>query len=223
MMIGTTTPTPPDCRLCGARAAATPLEASSGRYWHCAACGLIFLDADGLPDAAAERAYYLTHDNRVDDPRYRAFLARLADPLCRLLAPGAAGLDFGCGPGPALAAMLAERGHPTAVYDPFFAPDPSPLDRHHDFVTCTEVVEHLHRPDETFALLASLLAPGGRLAVMTETHPGAHAFADWYYHRAPTHVAFYARPTFDRIAADFGWEIEFDDDRVVIFRDRRMS
>ena len=42
------------------------------------------------------------------------FLGRLAEPLVERLDPGASGLDFGCGPGPALAAMLTRRGYTVA-------------------------------------------------------------------------------------------------------------
>ena len=63
----------------------------------------------------------------MNDAGYRRFLSKLADPLMARLAPGARGLDYGCGPGPALAAMLREAGHEVALYDPFFAPDPAPL------------------------------------------------------------------------------------------------
>jgi len=44
------------------------------------------------------------------DPRYRRFLARLAEPLIAHLPKGARGLDFGCGPGPTLSLMLREAG-----------------------------------------------------------------------------------------------------------------
>ncbi|MEI4850515.1 class I SAM-dependent methyltransferase, partial [Klebsiella pneumoniae] len=83
------------------------------------------------------------------------------------LGPGARGLDFGCGPGPALATMLREAGMDMALFDPFFYPQASVLERQYDFITCTEVVEHLHRPAEVFRQLDRLLAPGGWLGVMT--------------------------------------------------------
>jgi SAM-dependent methyltransferase len=48
----------------------------------------------------AEREYYGTHRNAVDDPGYRAWLGRLAEPLLERVRPPASGLDFGCGPAP---------------------------------------------------------------------------------------------------------------------------
>ena len=68
-------------------------------YVRCETCLASFLDpAHHLP-CEAEHAHYLTHENEVDDPRYRAFLSRLANPLLERLKPGSHGLDYGCGPG----------------------------------------------------------------------------------------------------------------------------
>ncbi|MEX2361472.1 MAG: class I SAM-dependent methyltransferase [Gammaproteobacteria bacterium] len=206
-----------DCPLCGARSS-TRLAVSSGDYRHCNDCDFVFLEPAQRPSAKAERAYYGTHDNRVDDPAYRRFLSQLADPLLARLAPGAGGLDFGAGPGPALAAMLTERGHPTDIYDVFFAPDTAVLDRAYDFVTCTEVVEHLHAPAREFGLFGSLLARGGWLGLMTELRPPLAAFPAWYYHRDPTHVSFYSEATMRWLARAYGWEIDLMQPRVIIFR-----
>lgn len=161
------------------------------------------------PDAAAERAHYATHENDAEDARYRAFLDRLARPLAARLAPGAEGLDVGCGPAPALAAMLTARGFPTAVYDPLFAPDVHPLKRTYAFVTCTETAEHFHRPARDWARLFALVRPGGVLAVMTEVLDEARdapeRFAAWRYARDPTHTAFYRPQTFVWLARRAGW------------------
>jgi len=71
-----------DCPVC--RGAATrpflDLPAEARTYWRCGSCEATFLDPACRPDPGAERAHYLTHDNRVDDPAYRAFLSRLATP-----------------------------------------------------------------------------------------------------------------------------------------------
>jgi 2-polyprenyl-3-methyl-5-hydroxy-6-metoxy-1,4-benzoquinol methylase len=95
----------------------------------------------------AELAQYNLHQNDVGDAGYRQFLSRLALPLIARLAPGAHGLDFGCGPGPALAHMLRESGFEVALYDIFFYPDAGALEaKSYAFICATEVVEHLHHP-----------------------------------------------------------------------------
>ena len=205
----TTTP----CPVCR-EGAPRPFMTVEGReYRRCPACAATLLDARHRLGPAEERAVYEQHRNDPGDPGYRRFLSRLADPLlARLaagcLATGCRGLDYGCGPGPALAAILREAGHAVALYDPFFRPDPAPLADTYDFVTCTEVAEHFHRPAEEFDRLGRLLRPGGWLAVMTCFQADDARFAAWHYRRDPTHVVFYRAATFRRIAAQRGWRCE---------------
>jgi 2-polyprenyl-3-methyl-5-hydroxy-6-metoxy-1,4-benzoquinol methylase len=167
-----------------------------------------------------ERARYATHENDPDDPRYRAFLAQATEPLLARLTPGAQGLDFGCGPGPTLARMMEERGHPCRNYDPFFLPDAGALEDTYDFVACTETVEHFHNPREGFMTLATLLRPGGWLVVMTQCvpAPSERALGDWVYLRDPTHVAFFREETLAWIARCLGWEVVRVSPRVTLFR-----
>ncbi|GGD42183.1 class I SAM-dependent methyltransferase [Sinisalibacter lacisalsi] len=165
-----------------------------------------------------ELAHYLHHENDPDDPGYRRFLSKLAEPLMARLAPGAAGFDYGCGPGPALAAMLREAGHDVALYDPYFAHDPAPLGGTYDFVTCTEVAEHFHRPAKEFDTLRRLVRPGGWLAVMTCFQTDDARFAAWHYRKDPTHVVFYRQETFRHLAAVWGWVCEVPVKDVVLMR-----
>ncbi len=187
------------------------------RYVRCGRCHATLLDQTQLPSGEQERAHYQTHENDPADPGYRAFLARLARPLIERLASPQAGLDYGCGPGPALAAMLQEHGHDVALFDPFFAPDRAPLARCYDFITCSEVAEHFHHPAHEFARLDRLLRPGGLLALMTMFQTDDARFGDWHYRRDPTHVAFYRRETLAVVGQDHGWSYDFPAPNVVIF------
>jgi len=168
--------------------------------------------------AEAERAEYDRHENAEDDPGYRRFLGRLVAPLTARVPPPAAGLDFGCGPGPALAAMLREAGYRMAVYDPFYAPDPSVLVPGWDFITATEVVEHLRRPGEELQRLVGLLRPGGWLGIMTKLVLDRERFATWHYIRDPTHIGFFSRATFAWWAEAEGLEPVFAADDVILLR-----
>jgi hypothetical protein len=206
------------CPLCGSAVGGTVIRAHGREYLDCPECGLLSMrPAFHLP-AEEERARYATHQNDPGDARYRAFLDRLAIPLVERLPPGARGLDFGSGPGPTLSIMLRERGFPTRIYDPFFAPDPSALEGSYDFVTCTETAEHFFHPAREFHLLDALLRPGGWLGVMTELVQETRPFAEWYYVRDPTHVAFYRPRTMAWIAHRFGWSLELLGPTVVLFR-----
>lgn len=200
----------------------SPFAQVDGRdYFRCRRCELTFLHPQQLPAADTERAHYDLHENDPDDPGYRTFLDQLAAPLCEQLTPGSDGLDFGCGPGPALARMLEERGHRMAVYDPLFSPDVTALARHYDFVTCTEVVEHFHQPAKEFELLVSLVRPGGVLAIMTSMLHDRIDFHSWHYRRDPTHVCFYRQQTFLWIAGWQGMQIQKVDDGKIVMMQRR--
>lgn len=205
------------CPLCGSPVAA-PWSESTGRYRHCGVCDLVFREPATWLDAAAERAYYGTHENRVDDPGYRRFLAQLAEPLMERLPPGARGLDYGCGAAPALAIMLTEAGFPSVGYDPFFAPGAALLEARYAFVTCTEVLEHMHAPMSDLARIDTLLQPGGWLGLMTELRPPQPDFARWHYHRDPTHVGFHSETSLQWIAGRLGWQLESMGRRVILLR-----
>ncbi len=206
------------CPVCRTASAEHFLVIEGRDYWRCAACAVRFLEPAQRPAPEEERAHYLLHENDVDDPGYRKFLSKLTEPLLAKLAAAAQGLDYGCGPGPALAAMLGEAGHGVALYDPFFQPNTEPLSRRYDFITCTEVVEHFHRPAAEFDRLGGLLRPGGWLGVMTCFQTDDARFADWHYRRDPTHVVFYRESTFEAIAAQRGWSCEIPVKDVVLMQ-----
>lgn len=208
------------CPVCEEGELADFLVVKEQRYLRCLLCeATVMADSSRLP-SEQEKALYEYHENDSADPGYRRFLAKLADPLLALLPPGASGLDFGCGPGPALAAMLREAGMSVRVYDPFFFPSLEVLDARYDFVTCTEVVEHLHRPAEVFRQLDSLLKPGGWLGVMTCFQTDDARFANWHYRRDPTHVVFYRQSTLSVVAGQLGWELTVPAKDVALFRKR---
>jgi 2-polyprenyl-3-methyl-5-hydroxy-6-metoxy-1,4-benzoquinol methylase len=178
----------------------------------------VFVPSTYYLDRAAERAEYDLHRNTVDDPGYRAFLSRLALPLIACLAPGSSGLDFGCGPGPALAAMLREAGHRVSLYDSFYQPERSVLDLRYDFICATEVVEHLHQPGAELSRLWSLLKPGGVLGIMTKLVRGREAFAGWHYKNDPTHVCFFSEQTWHWWAREHGARLEIIGADVILLQ-----
>ncbi|MSQ89878.1 MAG: class I SAM-dependent methyltransferase [Phycisphaerales bacterium] len=187
-------------------------------YWRCEACQATLLAEAHLPTISQERARYESHHNDPHDLAYCAFLNKVAAPLIERLAPAKSGLDYGCGPGPALAQMLTRAGHTVALWDPIFFADKAALDATYDFITCTEVVEHFHQPRSEFARLNSLLRPGGWLALMTTLQTDDARFEQWYYRRDPTHVTFYRAFTMRHIAAQCGWQCEMPANNVVMMR-----
>jgi len=196
------------CPLCDGRTIVPFYEDKRRPYLRCCRCALVFVPPAYYLDRSAERAEYDLHCNALNDPGYRAFLSRLALPLTARLAPGSCGLDFGCGPGPALAAMLREAGHEVSVYDSFYQPERSVLNRRYDFICATEVVEHLHQPGTELSRLWSLLNPGGVLGIMTKLVLGPEAFAGWHYKNDPTHVCFFSEQTWHWWAREHGAGLE---------------
>lgn len=208
------------CPLCASTNLRLVARLAERPYFECPGCALVHLAPDHRLDTERERAHYDLHENDPADPNYRTFLDRLARPLAERLRPGASGLDYGSGPGPTLSVMLEERGFSMAIYDPFFAPDPAPLARTYDFITCSETVEHFFRPLEELERLSRLVRPKGLVALMTEMVPEDRPFEQWSYARDPTHVCFYRPATMRWIGRRFGWALESLRGNVVLFRAR---
>ncbi|RQD73156.1 class I SAM-dependent methyltransferase [Desulfonatronospira sp. MSAO_Bac3] len=191
-------------------------------YWSCSRCQAVLLDEKKLPDAHEELKRYQEHNNYPVDAGYRNFLNRLASPLLQKLPGRSLGLDYGCGPGPALSVILKKAGHRVELYDPFFYPDKIVLEQKYGFITCSEVVEHFHRPYEEFVRLDKMLCPGGWLGIMTCFFLPGHDFGQWHYRRDPTHVVFYQPQTFHLLAGMFGWSCEIPVPNVVLMQKNRF-
>jgi hypothetical protein len=178
------------CPLCGGNGISPYCSDHRRPYVQCATCKLVFVPPDWHLTPDAENAEYHLHQNDPNESGYRLFLSRLLHPLVERISPGARGMDFGCGPGPALAQMLRDAGFEVALYDPVFAPDENALIESYDFITATEVVEHLRRPGWELDRLWALLTAQGWLGIMTKLVRDPTAFASWHYKNDPTHICF---------------------------------
>ena len=166
------------------------------------------------------------------------------------------GLDFGCGPGPTVSVMMKEQhGLDMVDWDLYFQPQPElpkefptrliplathlgpglhvledyqaqVLQVHYDYITSTEVIEHISQPAQVFKLFDKLLLPplapgsdsgGGLLALMTGVLRHDADFSDWHYHRDPTHICFYRPETWEWIAEEFNWALETPHRDVAFF------
>lgn len=192
--------------------------ADARSFWQCENCQLVFVAASEHLSEFYEKERYDFHENDSTDPGYRAFLNRLIKPLSERLDGGSEGLDFGCGPGPTVSIMLEELGHKVACFDKFYANKPELLDQRYDFITSTEVIEHLSEPRLELERLAGLLKPSGYFGIMTKLLPPADQFANWHYKKDLTHICFYAERTFEWIAAQWDLSLEILDVDVIILR-----
>lgn len=200
--------TPLSCPLCCATDA-YGLPVAGKLYHRCRACELVWLDAAEHLDPEREKAVYDGHDNQVDDPRYRSFLMRAFGEVLSRLPPPASGLDFGCGPGPALIAMGREAGYQMVGYDKFYADFPELLMQQYDFITSTEVIEHIATPRAVLDGLWACLKPGGILVLQTQRVLDDERFKSWRYRHDPTHIVFFAEASFRALAARWQAQVEF--------------
>jgi SAM-dependent methyltransferase len=187
-------------------------------YLQCQQCELVFVKPNQRLEASEEKAHYDLHENDPSDAGYRKFLSRIADPLTDRISSNSHGLDFGCGPGPTLSIMLEEAGHTMELYDIYYHPERAVLDKTYDFMTATEVIEHLYEPDKVWQQWLNLVKPEGWIGLMTKLVIDVDAFAGWHYKNDPTHVVFFSRQTFQFLAERDKLELEFVGNDVILLR-----
>jgi len=178
----------------------------------------IFVDPKNHLSPEEEKERYSQHNNDIYDFEYRKFLLALYDPITQKLKKGAKGLDYGSGPGPALAEMFKEEGYQVDLYDPFFFNNETVFKKAYDFITCTETIEHFFEPIKEFKRIDEMLVKEGFLGVMTTFWTDEKDFGQWYYRKDPTHVAFYRPETFEVIASMMDWTYEIPEKDVVLFK-----
>jgi hypothetical protein len=189
-------------------------------YLRCQVCSLVFVPHWQFVSSEEEKSRYDLHQNSPQDQGYRSFLNRIFIPMQKCLAPESCGLDFGSGPQPTLSVMFEEAGHGMTIFDYFYEKSPSVFKRQYDFITATEVVEHLHNPKEELERLWACLRPGGILGLMTKLAPDDNAFSCWHYKNDLTHVCFFSQATFQWLALQWDTDMTFADTDVVLFHKR---
>ncbi|CAH0993298.1 tRNA 5-carboxymethoxyuridine methyltransferase [Sinobacterium norvegicum] len=205
------------CPLCQSPANSPYFEDQRRRFRQCHDCDLVFVEPRFYLSAVNEKLEYDKHQNSPDDMAYRGFLNRLVEPLQQRLKPASVGLDFGCGPGPTLSQMLQELGHQVQLYDVYYQPNSSLLNQHYDFITATEVVEHLSAPNQVLNQLWSILRPGGILGIMTKQVIDRSHFARWHYKNDLTHIIFFSPYSFTHFFRDKNASIEaINSDTLII-------
>lgn len=206
------------CPLCQSLETRHYYQDKRREYLQCQQCELVFVNPNQRLDAKAEKAHYDMHENDPNDQGYRRFLSRMSAPISERIEPGSYGLDFGCGPGPTLSVMLEEQGHTMSLYDLYYHPDKTVLGRSYDFMTATEVIEHLYEPDKVWQQWLNLVKPGGWIGLMTKMVIDVEAFASWHYKNDLTHVVFFSRNTFRYLAERDQLKLEFIGNDVILLR-----
>jgi hypothetical protein len=187
-------------------------------YQRCLVCELVFVPPKYLLSAQDEKTRYDLHENNSNNEGYKQFLLQLVTPMLDFLEPGDKGLDFGCGPEPVLESLFDSDQFKIDLYDPFYANKPEVLAEKYNFITSTEVVEHLYYPAQVFQHLVEMLCKNGTLGLMTKPLPDKATFSTWWYKNDLTHVCFYSEATFAWIADKWQLNIEYRKGDVVIYR-----
>lgn len=206
------------CPLCLSSTLDTYEQDRRRPYLVCRECALVFVPDQFLLTRDEEKAEYDFHQNDFNDEGYQQFLNRCYQPVIERIRPCSSGLDYGCGPGPLLARMLSNAGHDMSVYDIFYWPNESVLSGSYDFITCTEVIEHVTDAAALFPLWHSMLKPDGLLAIMTKRVASQARFKQWHYKNDPTHIRFYSDETFEWIAKKFDFSMVYISDDVVVLK-----
>ncbi len=206
------------CPLCSSTNTSHYHSDQFRNYLHCPICDLVFAHPNSYLGKEEEFKRYELHQNDMESSGYRNFLQKMSDPMLQRITAESKGLDFGSGPGPLLKKMFEEQGHSMSLYDSFYAPDQSVWNNSYDFITSTEVVEHLHKPLVDLDRLWSCLNPQGYLGIMTSMRLSDLDFSSWHYIKDPTHVIFFAPQTMVWLEKHWGANLEILGDSTVIFQ-----
>jgi hypothetical protein len=205
------------CPLCRGHDPSVFVRDVARDYHQCRTCWLVFVPREQLLSREDEKKRYDLHQYSADDSGYQAYLSRLAKPMIARIKPGSWGLDFGCGPEPVLASLFRKAGHVMSTYDFFYRPDDTVFDERYDFITASEVVEHLRRPGRELDRLWRCLEPSGILGIMTQWVVPAERFPTWHYKNDRTHICFFSPETFTWLARKWNAELVLQDRDVALF------
>lgn len=204
------------CPLCHSLKTSFFSTSENRDYYHCQNCDIVFVPEKYFVTKRDEKAKYDHHQNSPENAGYCQFIDRLLIPLEKHLHQGAMGLDFGSGPGPTLSVLMQERGYEMQIYDIFYANVQEVFEKEYDFITSTEVIEHLHKPLQEIERLWGCLRAGGVLGLMTAFR--VEDFQTWYYKRDLTHILFFTPDTFRWLAAYLDAELQIPQSGVVILK-----
>lgn len=203
-----------NCTLCY-----TPLNTKvDEEYYICHTCNAYLKDEMLYFDQDKEKSHYECHNNDVNDIGYQHFTAPVTNTVLAHCTPDMLGLDYGCGKGPVITKRLVEQGYTVDLYDPFFHPNLTYLDKVYDYIFSCEVFEHFYTPYKEIDKLTKILKQGGLLIIKTHLFTEQTDFKNWYYRKDQTHVFIYTFKTIEYLAKQFDYQIETLTEKLVVLR-----
>lgn len=206
-----------NCPLCHHRALKFQ-EIQKKEYFECSSCRLVFLSSAFHLAPDLEKAIYDFHQNDPKDLGYRTFLTPAFNAVMKYAPLEARGIDVGCGPGPTLSLMLKEQGFNVEIFDKYYYPDRSVFKKKYDFITCTEVIEHVSEVDAFLEKLIACLHSSGILVLMTKLLQEDQDFSTWYYKDDPTHISFFREQTVLSMAKKYHLTLRELTGQLVVFQ-----
>lgn len=115
------------------------------------------------------------------------------------------GLDFGCGALTALSEIFQKKEIHLDSFDLYYHPNHSIWNCKYDFIIISEVIEHLHNPEDTMTSLKKILNPNGKIFIKTKFRKESIEFANWFYKRDLTHIQFFNPKSLELFANRLGF------------------
>ena len=205
------------CPLCQSLNIIKYLQDEKRSYLKCPDCLFVFVPTSDHVSIECEKKRYDKHINTEENEGYVDQFKRLIDYISDSFSKKSKGLDFGSGSNPVLVNILNKKGYDVDTFDIFYANDENVFDKKYDFITATEVVEHLADPIKEIKRLIDCLQLGGKLLILTHRYPAKEEFLNWYYKNDCTHISYFSEKVFYRLAEILFVEVEIIDDTLVVF------
>ena len=197
------------CKICQSKTTIIKDLKKDFIYYRCTSCGFVSLDEDYILNSIDEKNKYDEHNNSLANEGYVQMFEDFIDLSIEPYKENVRSiLEFGSGPEPVLATLLERRAFEVDIYDLYYSPKKVYEGKQYDFITSTEVFEHLQKPLEILELLVKHLNDDGFIALMTKFPPeDDKEFLAWWYRRDPTHISFFTPESFDVMAEKVGLKV----------------
>ena len=204
------------CTLCETEL----LKKIDSEYYQCSTCKAYVKDEELWYSTDKEKHHYEQHNNDINDLGYQKFTAPVTNFIVDHLSNDSLGLDYGCGKGPVITEQLKKKGYKIDLYDPYFYPNETYLNKSYDYIFSCEVFEHFYNPKDELFKLKNILKKNGLLIVKTHLFIDQADFTNWYYRKDQTHVFIYTYKTVEYIAKKYNFEIITLEEKLFILKNK---
>jgi len=187
-------------------------------YFLCTLCKGIVRDKLFYVSKELEKLRYESHNNNVNDLAFQKFISPITNYVLTHFKQHHKGLDFGSGTAPVITKVLRDHEYQIEPYDLFFLPDASVFQSKYDYIVSCEVFEHLWQPKKEIERLYHLLNKNGQLLIFTLLYNSDINFSNWVYRNDDTHVFIFQKETFEYLARQFKYDLEFLSNRFMVLK-----